>query len=89
VYILSSPNGYRPPHEAPVSRNLAAGKTLDVTCHQREVIIIAQQQLALACARSLCEPENEKWAGVITRLSGWLARLQRRDGFTIPLMLDD
>ncbi len=44
--------------------------------HQREVVAIAQQQLALACAQSLCEPDNQKWSAVISRLSDWVHRLQ-------------
>lgn len=45
--------------------------------HQRDVLAIAQQQLALACARSMTEPENGKWSEVIARLVDWLHRLER------------
>lgn len=44
--------------------------------HHREFVAVAQQQLALACAQSLCDPDEHKWPGVITRLSDWVQRLQ-------------
>jgi len=44
--------------------------------HHREFVAVAQQQLALACAQSLCDPDASKWTGVITRLSDWVQRLQ-------------
>jgi hypothetical protein len=45
--------------------------------HHRDMLAIARQHVALACARSLCEPEDEKWPDVITRLVDWMQRLQR------------
>ena len=44
--------------------------------HHRDMLAIARQQVALACARSLCEPQDQRWADVITRLVDWLQRLQ-------------
>lgn len=44
--------------------------------HQRDMLAIAQQQLALACARSLTEPDHDKWSTVILRLIDWLRRLE-------------
>ncbi|MBV9758257.1 MAG: hypothetical protein JO047_14495 [Alphaproteobacteria bacterium] len=44
--------------------------------HQQDMLAIAQQQFALACARSLCEPDNQKWSEVIVRLGNWLNRLE-------------
>lgn len=47
--------------------------------HHREVLAIAQHQLALACARSLCEPYDEKWPDVIGRLRNWVQRLENEE----------
>ena len=47
--------------------------------HHQDMLAIAQQQFALACARSLCEPENQKWPQVISRLGYWLNRLEREN----------
>lgn len=47
--------------------------------HHQDMLAIARQHVALACARSLCEPDDEKWPDVITRLVDWLQRLQQQD----------
>ena len=47
--------------------------------HHRDMLAIARQHVALACARSLCEPDDQKWPNVITRLVDWMQRLQRED----------
>jgi hypothetical protein len=47
--------------------------------HHQDVLAIAQQQFALACARCLSEPDNQKWPEVISRLGSWLNRLERDD----------
>lgn len=65
------------PMDKATSDNLPRAKTpLD---HHRDMLAIAQQHLALACARSLCEPDNEKWPNVILRLVDWLRRLEDGD----------
>lgn len=45
--------------------------------HHQDVVQIAQQHFALACARSLSEPDNKRWPQVISRLGYWLNRLER------------
>lgn len=45
--------------------------------HHRDMLAIARQQVALACARSLCDPNDQRWPEVITRLTDWMRRLQR------------
>lgn len=47
--------------------------------HHRDMLAIARQHVALACARSLCEPDDQRWPDVITRLVDWMQRLQRDD----------
>jgi hypothetical protein len=44
--------------------------------HHQDVLAIAQQQFARACAQSLCEPDNQKWRQVISRLGNWLNQLE-------------
>lgn len=48
--------------------------------HHRDMLAIAQQHFALACARSLSEPENLRWPQVISRLGYWVNRLEHDDG---------
>ena len=47
--------------------------------HHRDMLAIARQQVALACARSLCEPDDQRWPDVISRLVDWMQRLQREN----------
>lgn len=71
------PLRYRQRAEMAVSQSIGQYSVPAISDHRRQVAGIAQQQLALACARSLVEPEDDAWPEVISKLSLWVDRLTR------------